>query len=419
MAIVVVGVLHIAVSVRPSVIDGPVGFIVRLNVLESILLSVWIIIFMTILGRVDSLSGEWLRGVAWIQVRFAFLLVRERVCSNWFVMQSLGWRIRHIVPIGWLVDSRFHKRLFLRIDVNDFFTVWGIWLIFISMRKPVLLSVRIIIFMTVVWGVNSAPYERFSWVFRVLLFIRLWLRLGFSFSVVRLNSWALSIWEIASMAVVWRIDSVSGIRSSWVAFILLDLSPRNIFWWRFGLSFSTLWLEAAFLRHKLVSIREVSWLFSSLIDVCWSEWAWNPLRIYFARHDLRHELVRIREISWLVATSIDVCWSEWFRNPLRALNEICAIVLVLDRWVVMIIYSVPRSVVVSIASLLSWAHKLFRLPSLNQSVLLRSQLRSQPIRVIHMDIPVHGSWHLSWLRPVKHSIELLLVLVVGRGARRT
>ena len=133
------------------------------------------------------------------------------------------------------------------------------------------------------------------------------------------------------MVVVWRIDSVSGVWSSWVAFVLLDLSPRNIFWWRFGLSFSTFWLEAAFLRHELVSIREISWLLSSLVNVCWSEWARNPLRIYFARHDLRHELIRIREVSWLVTTSINVCGSKWLGDPLRALSEVCAIVLVLDR----------------------------------------------------------------------------------------
>ena len=82
MAVVVVCVLHIAVSVWPSVIDGPVRFVVRLNVLESILLSVWIIIFMTVFGRVDPLSGEWLGGVARILSRLAFLLVGERVCFD-------------------------------------------------------------------------------------------------------------------------------------------------------------------------------------------------------------------------------------------------------------------------------------------------------------------------------------------------
>lgn len=78
MAEVVVSVFHISVSVWPSVIDGPVWLIEGLNVLESILLSVWVVILMAVFWGVNSLPGKRLGNPLRI---YAFVII-ERISIN-------------------------------------------------------------------------------------------------------------------------------------------------------------------------------------------------------------------------------------------------------------------------------------------------------------------------------------------------
>ena len=138
------------------------------------------------------------------------------------------------------------------------------------------------------------------------------IRISFSFS--DLVPWALSVWEIACVAVDGRVYSFSCKWSSWIVCVLLDFSPWDVlFQWLISFSCRLSFL----LRHELVGFRVISWHFSnSLINSSGNVGAFEPLWVHIVWSDLWHKLISIREVwGHVTYTLVDSRWDKWSCQP--------------------------------------------------------------------------------------------------------
>ena len=228
-------------------------------------LSVWEIVLMAILRRVNSRPGERSGWIGCILVglspRFIFLrclsllslLIRWSRFIFRCMVQSLSSRVLILVSIIRLVDPCFIEWLLLWITLVIFIlTIWGrLFLSWRMMESRTNLSVWEVILMAILWWIDSSSCKWLSWSIFWSLFFIIWFRFGFSFSMLCLGSHRIvvqSVWVVALMTVFWLIDSSSGERSGRIICVKRNFPPWNVFlWW---LRFFFLWLcWAIFLWH--------------------------------------------------------------------------------------------------------------------------------------------------------------------------
>lgn len=210
--------------------------------------------------------------------------------SIWFILVVLGSITVWVGSPKWLLYLGF--RIFLVKSI-----LLSIWIV-IPVRflwdviQSRLLCVWILIVRAIRIMVHSGPHKLL--IRDIIFVIGIWI----SFSFFDLVPWALSVWEIACVAVDGRIYSFSCKRSSRIFWILLDFSPWDVlFQWL--ISFSC-WFSF-FLRHKLIGLRVIGWHFShSLINSSWNVGAFEPLWVRIVWSDLWHKLICIREVWWHV-----------------------------------------------------------------------------------------------------------------------